>query len=98
MIDDEPKIAQIFNEYFVNIVKKLGISTEEQTTFSETKQLSEAEMAIIKDIHREKAPQNYSSANGKYEYEHLGCWYIKLTLFKRFRKWKKIFQKNKSYW
>ena len=56
MIDDEPKIAQIFNEYFVNIVKKLGISTEEQTTYSETKQLSEAEMAIIKDIHREKAP------------------------------------------
>ena len=28
MIDDDPKIAQIFNEYFVNIVKKLGISTK----------------------------------------------------------------------
>ena len=25
-----------------------------------------------------------SSANEKYEYGHLGCWYIKLTLFKRF--------------
>ena len=55
MIDDDPKIAQIFNEYFVNIVKKLGISTKEQTTYSETKQLSEVEMAIIKDTHRDKA-------------------------------------------
>ena len=25
-----------------------------------------------------------SSAYEKYEYGHLGCWYIKLTLFKRF--------------
>ena len=29
MIDDESEIAKIFNEYFVNIVKKLGILTEE---------------------------------------------------------------------
>ena len=25
-----------------------------------------------------------SSAHEKYEYGYLGCWYIKLTLFKRF--------------
>ena len=48
MIDDESEIAKIFNEYFVNIVKKVGILTEEQTTYSATNQLSEVEMAIIK--------------------------------------------------
>ena len=48
MIDDESEKANIFNEYFVNIVKKLGILTEEQTTYSATNQLSEVEMAIIK--------------------------------------------------
>ena len=48
MIDDEFEIANIFNEYFVNIVKKLGILTEEQTRYSVTNQLSEVEMAIIK--------------------------------------------------
>ena len=48
MIDDESEIAKIFNEYFVNIVKKLGILTEEQTKHSATNQLSEVEMAIIK--------------------------------------------------
>ena len=48
MIDDESEIANNFNEYFVNIVKKLGILTEEQTRYSVTNQLSEVEMAIIK--------------------------------------------------
>ena len=48
MIDGESEIANIFNEYFVNIVKKLGILTEEQTTYSAANQLSEVEMAIIK--------------------------------------------------
>ena len=48
MIDDESEKANIFNEYFVNIVKKLGILTEEQTTYSAANQLSEVEMAIIK--------------------------------------------------
>ena len=43
---------------------------------------------------RKKAASGYSQGKGtlnlnsnayeKYEYEHLGCWYIKLTLFKRF--------------
>ena len=37
----------------------------------------------FKDTHREKAPLN-SSAYEKYEYGHLGCWYIKLNLFKKF--------------
>ena len=48
MIDDESEIEKIFNEYFVNIVKKLGILTREQTTHSATNQLNEVEMAIIK--------------------------------------------------
>ena len=47
MIDDESEIKN-FNEYFVNIVKKLGILTEEQTTYSATNKLSEVEMAVIK--------------------------------------------------
>ena len=48
MIEDGSEIANIFNEYFVNIVKKVGILTEEQTTYPATNQLSEVEMAIIK--------------------------------------------------
>ena len=48
IIDDECEIVKIFNEYFVNIVKKLGILTEEQTMYSAANQLSEVEMAIIK--------------------------------------------------
>ena len=48
MIDDESEIAKMFNEYFVNIVKKLGILTEEQTMYSAANQLSEVEMTIIK--------------------------------------------------
>ena len=47
-IHDESEIAKIFNEYFVNIVKKVGILTEEQTMYSAANQLSEVEMAIIK--------------------------------------------------
>ena len=31
MIDDESEIAKIFNEYFVNIVKKLGILVVEMS-------------------------------------------------------------------
>ena len=39
----------------------------------------------VKDTHREKNTLKLnSSANEKYEYEHLGCWYTKLTLFNRF--------------
>ena len=30
MIDDKIEIAKLFNEYFVNIVKKLGLLTKEQ--------------------------------------------------------------------
>ena len=37
-----------FNEYFVNIVKKLRILTEEQATYSAANQLRKVEMAIIK--------------------------------------------------
>ena len=49
MIDDKSEIAKPFNECFVNIVKKLGILTEEQITYSATNQLSEVEMATIKN-------------------------------------------------
>ena len=46
MIDNEIKIAEIFNEYFVNIVKNLGIVTEKESgTFTENN-LSEVEMAL----------------------------------------------------
>ena len=34
MIDDEIEIAKLFNKYFVNIVKKLGLITKEQSTIS----------------------------------------------------------------
>ena len=47
-IDNEIKIAKIFNEYFVNTVKNLGILTEmESATFTENN-LSEVEMALKK--------------------------------------------------
>ena len=36
---------------------------------------------IIRDTHREKAP---SKRLQKYQYGHLGRWYIKSTLYKRF--------------
>ena len=48
MIEDESEKAKTFYEYFVNIVKKVGILKEEQTAYSATNQLSEVEMAIIK--------------------------------------------------
>ena len=48
MIDNESEIEQIFNEYFLNIVKRLRILTEEQTAYSAANQLSEVEIAIIK--------------------------------------------------
>ena len=51
MIDADSEIAKIFNEYFVNIVKKLGISTEKHTMYSAANQLSEVEMAIIDRIY-----------------------------------------------
>ena len=48
MNDNEIKIAKIFNEYFVNTVKNLGILTEEESaTFTENN-LSEVEMALKK--------------------------------------------------
>ena len=48
MVENEIKIAKIFNEYFVNAVKTLGILTEkEKATFTENN-LSEVEMALKK--------------------------------------------------
>ena len=48
MIEDQSEKAKHFYKYFVNIVKKVGILKEEQTTYSATNQLSEVETAIIK--------------------------------------------------
>ena len=48
MIDEESEIEKNFYKYFVNIVKNLGILTEEQTMYSAANQLSEVKMAIIK--------------------------------------------------
>ena len=45
MIDDESEIVKKNKEYFVNIVKKLGILAGEQTTYSATNQLSEVELS-----------------------------------------------------
>ena len=48
MIDNEIKIAEIFNEYFVNIAKNLGIATEKESgTFTENN-LSKVEIALKK--------------------------------------------------
>ena len=48
MIDNEIKIAKIFNEYFVNTVKNLGILIEKETaTFTENN-LNEVGMALKK--------------------------------------------------
>ena len=48
MIDNEIKIAKMFNEYFVNIVKNLGIVSEQESgTFTENS-LCEVEMALKK--------------------------------------------------
>ena len=48
MIENEIKIAKMFNKYFLNAVKNLGMLTEkESTTFTEN-DLSEMEMALKK--------------------------------------------------
>ena len=49
IIDDEIEIAKLYNEYFVNIVKKLGLYTKEQSVSTENS-LSEVEIAIAKYI------------------------------------------------
>ena len=46
MIDEEIKIAKLFDEYFVNIVKK-----KEQSAISAENRLSEVEIAIVKYGH-----------------------------------------------
>ena len=43
---------------------------------------------IFKDAHRVKTHE-------KFKYGHLDRWYIKLTLFKRFKNWKKFSEKIK---
>ena len=48
MIDDETKIEKIFNEYFVNIVKKLGLITKEESAISTENSLNEVEIATTK--------------------------------------------------
>ena len=48
MIDDEIEIAKEINEYFVNIVKTLGLFTKEQSAVSTDNSLSEVEIAIAK--------------------------------------------------
>ena len=45
----------------------------------------ESPFSFLKDTHREKAPSNKTPAlKKKYKYGHLGCWYNKSTLYKRF--------------
>ena len=47
MTDDEIEIPKLFNEYFINIVKKLGLLTKEQSAVSTENNLSEVEIEII---------------------------------------------------
>ena len=46
MIDDEIKIAKLFNDFFVYNVKKLGLFTKEQRSISTENSLSKVEIAI----------------------------------------------------
>ena len=48
MIDDEIQIANLFNEYFVNILNKLGLFTKKQSSIYTKNSLSEVEIAITK--------------------------------------------------
>ena len=48
--------------------------------------------AVDKDV--SKISWN-SRAYKEYKYGHLGCWYYKSTLYKRFLNWNKIFKKIK---
>ena len=48
MIDNEIKIAKIFNEYFVNIVKNLGTLTERESANFTENNMSEVEIALKK--------------------------------------------------
>ena len=45
----------------------------------------ERKIKRIKDTHREKATPNKTPVlKKKYEYGHVGCWYIKSIICKRF--------------
>ena len=48
MVDDETKDAKIFNEYFVNIMKKLGLIRKEQSAISTENSSNEVEIANAK--------------------------------------------------
>ena len=48
------------------------------------------------DTYREKTLSNEAYAYKKYEYEHLGRWYIKSISYKRLLSWNKIFYKMKK--
>ena len=48
IIHDEIQIASLFNEYFVNIVKQLGLFTKEESAISTENSLSEVEIVIAK--------------------------------------------------
>ena len=48
MIDDEIQIANLFNEYFVNILNKLGLFPKKQSSIYTKNSLSEVEIAITK--------------------------------------------------
>ena len=52
-------------------------------------------VSLLRILTGKKTPKWNSSASEQYEYEHLGCWYIKSTLYKRFLNWNKIFKKIK---
>ena len=61
MINNKIEIAKLFNEFFVNIVKRLVIFTKEQSLDSNRLVFSRffylrGNLGNVKDIHREKTP------------------------------------------
>ena len=53
-------------------------------------------VSLLRILTGKKTPKWNFSANEQYEYRHLGCWYIKSTLYKRFLNWNKIFKRIKQ--
>ena len=83
------KISQYLQEKCrAAILLKTGSYSNTQVCYSEY-------CKTFKYTHREKVPPNKTPALAKSKNRHLGHWYIKSTLYKRFIDWNKIFKKIK---
>ena len=89
------KISQYLQEKCrAAILLKTGSYSNTQVCSSEYCKIFIIEKKKKKKQGKSTAKQN-SSACKKYKYRHLGHWYIKSTLYKRFINWNKIFKKIK---